>query len=122
MAGLRAGSPPYVRGAASHLFVDQFGTAHELDPRHRSLIKPGWQRVFRVASEASKWDLHDEAVENYMGAAFQYVMELLAGVPATALRLDPSGESSLGLAKRMRIAVMTRVTSPTIAELTSTTR
>ena len=76
-----------------------------------------WQRVFRVAAEASRWDLADEAVEGYMGISFQYVMELLSHDEASAKRLDPSGEASLHLAKRMRIEVIKKVTSPPIGEL-----
>ncbi len=78
-----------------------------------------WQRVFRVAAEASRWDIGEQLVEDHMSMSFQYVMELLSGATPTALKLDPSGESSLHLAKRMRIDVMKRVTSPPIAELTS---
>jgi Zinc dependent phospholipase C len=76
-----------------------------------------WQRVFRVAAEASRWDLTDASVEGYMGVSFQYVMELLKGVDVSAKKLDPSGEASLHLAKRMRIDVIKKVTSPPISEL-----
>ena len=41
-----------------------------------------------------------------MAAAFQLTMEMLSGPTARARRLDPSGESSLHLAKRMRLDVM----------------
>lgn len=76
-----------------------------------------WQRVFRVVSEASRWDISDAAVEAYMGTSFQYVMELLADRNPTAFRLDPSGEASLGLAKKMRLDIVKRVTSPPIREV-----
>ncbi len=78
-----------------------------------------WQRVFRVAAETSKWDLSDDEVEAYMGASFQFVMELLSKDEPAALKLDPSGEASLHLAKRMRIGIMKRMTSPPLDELTT---
>jgi hypothetical protein len=73
-----------------------------------------WQRVFRAAAEASRWDLADPDVEGYMALSFQYVMELLGEDPVSAQRLDPAGEGSLHLAKRMRIDVIKRVTSPPV--------
>lgn len=66
-----------------------------------------WQRAFRIVSERSRWDLGDGDVERQMAAAFQLVMEMLAGTDdAQARRLDPSGQTSLGLAKRMRLDVL----------------
>lgn len=52
-----------------------------------------------------------------MGASFQYIMELLDGGDATPYRLDPAGESSLRLAKQMRIDLMKRVKSPSTPSL-----
>jgi len=65
-----------------------------------------WQRTFRVLAQTSRWDLLDDQVERHMGIAFQLVMEQLGHGDAFARRLDPSGESSLRLAKRMRVDVM----------------
>ena len=66
-----------------------------------------WQRAFRIMADRSRWDLPDADVERQMAAAFQLVMEVLASDGAAqARRLDPSGETSLGLAKRMRLDVM----------------
>lgn len=65
-----------------------------------------WQRAFRALAQTSRWDLGDEQVEGHMALAFQLIMELLSGDGAAARRLDPSGESSLNLAKRMRIDVL----------------
>lgn len=66
-----------------------------------------WQRAFRLMSDRSRWDLDDEHVERQMAAAFELIMELLVGDDdAQARRLDPSGATSLGLAKRMRLDVM----------------
>lgn len=78
-----------------------------------------WQRVFRVAAEASRWDIAERFVEAYMATSFQYVMELLSEDRPTTLALDPAGESSLQLAKRMRINVLKRMTSPPVEELTA---
>ncbi len=77
-----------------------------------------WQRVVRLADKKSRWDIVDDEIECYMGTAFQYVMELL-GVDKDPLprRLDPAGESSLRLAKKMRLDVVKGIRSPPLAEL-----
>jgi hypothetical protein len=61
-----------------------------------------WQRAFRIVAENSRWDLTDDEVERQMSTAFQLVMEMLAQKEGSARRLDPSGEASLTLAKRLR--------------------
>ena len=61
-----------------------------------------WQRAFRIVAENSRWDLTDDDVERQMATAFHLVMELLAERDGSARRLDPSGEASLTLAKRLR--------------------
>jgi hypothetical protein len=77
-----------------------------------------WQRAFRVVSEASRWDLSDNEVETHMGLAFQYIMEVLVtGNSGAAQKLDPAGEASLRLAKRMRIDVLKSLVSPPIEKL-----
>ena len=66
-----------------------------------------WQRAFRIVAERSRWDLGDGEVERQMAMAFQLVMEMLSQRENShARRLDPSGESSLRLAKRMRLDVI----------------
>ncbi|MFQ6046965.1 MAG: zinc dependent phospholipase C family protein [Gemmatimonadales bacterium] len=65
-----------------------------------------WQRAFRLIAEASKWDLTDDAVERHMGLAFDMIMEMMSGSNDRARKLDPSGEASLHLAKRMRLDVV----------------
>ena len=66
-----------------------------------------WQRAFRIVAERSRWDLGDGEVERQMAMAFQLVMEMLSQRENPhARRLDPSGESSLRLAKRMRLDVI----------------
>jgi hypothetical protein len=77
-----------------------------------------WQRIVRAADKKSRWNIADDDMERYMGSAFQYVMELL-GVeehPAPR-RLDPSGEGSLRLAKRMRLDVVKGIVSPPLLQL-----
>ena len=77
-----------------------------------------WQRIVRVADKQSRWDIGGDAMERYMGSAFQYIMELLDSAQDPAARkLDPAGESSLRLAKRMRLDVVKGLVSPPIAEL-----
>ncbi len=65
-----------------------------------------WQRAFRLLAEKSRWDLSDDMVEQHMGVAFELVMGLLSSTNGPARKLDPSGEASLHLAKRMRLDVM----------------
>jgi hypothetical protein len=65
-----------------------------------------WQRAFRIIAENSRWDLTETAVEHHMGLAFEFIMGMLSGRDGRARRLDPSGEASLHLAKRMRIDVV----------------
>ncbi len=65
-----------------------------------------WQRAFVILADRSRWDLRNDVVERHMAISFQLVMEILADVASRARKLDPSGESSLHLAKRMRVDVM----------------
>lgn len=66
-----------------------------------------WQRAFRLMADKSRWDISDAMVERHMAMAYEMVMEVLsAEEDSLAKRLDPSGEASLGLAKRMRLDVM----------------
>ena len=77
-----------------------------------------WQRVVRLADKQSRWDIADTDMERYMGAAFQYIMELLgADKDPFPRRLDPAGESSLRLAKKMRLDVVKGILSPPLSEL-----
>jgi hypothetical protein len=65
-----------------------------------------WQRAFQIMAEKSRWDLADQMIEDNMALSFQFVMEMLSESDGMARRLDPSGEASLGLAKRMRLDVV----------------
>jgi hypothetical protein len=65
-----------------------------------------WQRAFRIIAENSRWDLGDRIVEQHMAVAFELIMDMLSGGNGRAHKLDPSGETSLHLAKRMRLDVV----------------
>jgi len=65
-----------------------------------------WHRAFRVLAASSRWDLEDEMIERHMAAAFQLMMEVLSEHDGMAKKLDPSGESSLHLAKKIRLDAM----------------
>lgn len=65
-----------------------------------------WQRAFRVVMQRSRWDLPDDDVARQMAASFEMVMALLNAEDAVARRYDPAGESSLQLAKQMRMDVL----------------
>jgi hypothetical protein len=62
-----------------------------------------WQRIFQLASERSRWDLTDPDVGRYLVRSFEYIMDLLSRFQAAeAFTLDPAGEESLRMAKRVR--------------------
>jgi hypothetical protein len=65
-----------------------------------------WQRAFQIIAEKSRWDLSDNMVEHHMAISFQLIMELLGEAEGMGRKLDPSGEASLNLAKRMRLDVV----------------
>jgi hypothetical protein len=65
-----------------------------------------WHHAFRVLAAKSKWDLEDSVIEKHMALAFQFVMEVLSDQASMAKKLDPSGESSLHLAKKIRLDAM----------------
>jgi Zinc dependent phospholipase C len=61
-----------------------------------------WQRAAQAAREVSRWNLHDEDVEQHLGLAFDYLIEVLADRQPRARHLDPSGAEPLATAKRRR--------------------
>ncbi len=65
-----------------------------------------WHRAFRILAASSRWDLEPHVIERNMAAAFQLVMEVLSQHDGMAKKLDPSGESSLHLAKKIRLDAM----------------
>lgn len=62
-----------------------------------------WRAVFDQVLQNSRWDLSDQAVEEYVSRAFDYVVDYLnrrrESLPAA---LDPVGDFNLQLAKRIR--------------------
>jgi hypothetical protein len=55
----------------------------------------------------SRWDLGDDEVGEYVGRAYDFVMDFLVRIDASEpYTLDPSGERALQLAKRVRRSAM----------------
>lgn len=62
-----------------------------------------WQRIFKLISENSRWDLTDADVSRYLTRAFDYVMDLLVRWDGSEpYTFDPSGDAPLREAKRLR--------------------
>lgn len=61
-----------------------------------------WQRTFQLMAQRSRWNLASDDIEAHMALAFDWVMHTLAGGEPAAKRYDPSGESALKRAKRLR--------------------
>ncbi|MEO6525610.1 MAG: zinc dependent phospholipase C family protein [Gemmatimonadaceae bacterium] len=63
----------------------------------------GWQRIFGMMTENSRWDLTDEEVGRYLDHAYDSIMDFLIHFDRSAsYRLDPSGDDALRRAKRVR--------------------
>ena len=63
----------------------------------------GWQRIFALMTENSRWDLADAEVARYVDRAYDAIVDFLTGFEqSTVYRLDPSGEEALRLAKLVR--------------------
>ena len=66
-----------------------------------------WQRIFQLMSEKSRWDLPDADVGAYLTRSFDFVIDFLRRVEdSEPYTLDPSGETPLRLAKRVRRAAL----------------
>jgi hypothetical protein len=65
-----------------------------------------WQRATQVVREYSRWPLADQDVDRHLGLSFDFMMDLLGGSDSAALRLDPSGERPLKIAKQLRRRVL----------------
>lgn len=66
-----------------------------------------WQRVFARMVEKSRWDLAEGAMETYHALAFEFMVDyLLRRRDSSAAGLDPTGQSSLALAKKVRRTAM----------------
>jgi hypothetical protein len=62
-----------------------------------------WQRVFKLISENSRWDLSDAEVGRYLTRSFNYVMDMLVRWDESEpYGFDPSGDVPLRNAKALR--------------------
>lgn len=69
----------------------------------------GWQRIFQLMAEKSRWDLPETQVERYLTRSFDFVMDLLSRMDrAEPFKLDPSGDRALRIAKRVRREALRR--------------
>jgi hypothetical protein len=63
----------------------------------------GWQRIFGLMMENSRWDLADAEVARYVDASYDHVIDLLVRFDhSTPYKLDPSGDEPLRRAKQVR--------------------
>jgi Zinc dependent phospholipase C len=62
-----------------------------------------WQRIFKLMTDNSRWDLEDAEVGGYLARSFDYIVDFLRRVEASEpYALDPSGDEPLREAKRVR--------------------
>ncbi len=62
-----------------------------------------WQRIFKLISENSRWDLTDADVNRYLTRAFDYIVDLLVRWDGSeGYAYDPSGDEPLRQAKKLR--------------------
>ncbi|CAN5572217.1 hypothetical protein BH09GEM1_BH09GEM1_31530 [soil metagenome] len=67
----------------------------------------GWQRIFGLMTENSRWDLADIEVGRYLEHSFDHIMDLLVRFDRSSpLKLDPSGDDALRRAKQVRKEAM----------------
>ena len=63
----------------------------------------GWQRIFGLMTENSRWDLADADVGRYLDHSYDHVIDFLVRFDhSTPYQLDPSGDSALRRAKQVR--------------------
>jgi hypothetical protein len=63
----------------------------------------GWQRIFGLMTENSRWDLADAEVAQYLEHSYDHIIDLLVRFEhSSPLLLDPSGEDALHRAKQVR--------------------
>lgn len=67
----------------------------------------GWQRIFQLMMEKSRWDLTDDEVALYLERSFDFILDLLWRMDGSEpYSLDPSGDYRLKLAKQVRRQVL----------------
>ena len=63
----------------------------------------GWQRIFGLMMENSRWDLTDAEVARYVDHSYDHIIDLLVRFDrSTPYQLDPSGDEALRSAKQVR--------------------
>jgi hypothetical protein len=63
----------------------------------------GWQRIFALMTENSRWDLTDREVGRYLDHSYDSIVDFLIHFERSApFRLDPAGDDALRRAKRVR--------------------
>ena len=66
-----------------------------------------WQLMMRLVADNSRWVLPPIEVGAHLGRSFDYVMDLLTRLEGSEpCQFDPSGDASLGEAKRLRRSAM----------------
>jgi hypothetical protein len=69
----------------------------------RAADNEGWQRIFALMMENSRWDLAGTDVAHYMDTAYDAIIDFLIQLDHSSVyRLDPSGDEALRLAKHVR--------------------
>ncbi|MEP6992384.1 MAG: zinc dependent phospholipase C family protein [bacterium] len=63
----------------------------------------GWQRIFGLMTENSRWELADADVAQYLEHSYDHILDLLVRFERSSpLKLDPSGDEALRRAKQVR--------------------
>jgi hypothetical protein len=63
----------------------------------------GWQRIFGLMTENSRWDLGDDEVGRYVETAYDAIVDFLVRFDRSVpFQLDPSGDEALRSAKQVR--------------------
>ncbi|MGI8618657.1 MAG: zinc dependent phospholipase C family protein [Gemmatimonadaceae bacterium] len=69
----------------------------------------GWQRIFQMISENSRWDLGEQESSAYMDRSFNYIVDFLNRFDSSEVfALDPAGAGPLRQAKRIRRAALNK--------------
>jgi hypothetical protein len=67
----------------------------------------GWQRIFGLMTENSRWDLSDVEVSRYLDHAYDAIVDFLMKFEGSRpFALDPSGDDALRRAKQVRRQAM----------------